>query len=122
MTLDRLVTGARVFDGRQFRPGWNVGLLGDRIAFAGPEKPPAREITDAGGRSVSPAFIDTHNHADFHCIDPENDGLSSLSQGVGTLVIGNCGMSATPGGHASAPILPPQPESDGSDARRRDRP
>ncbi len=94
--FDRLITGARVFDGNAFIDGHNVGITGDRIAYFGPACPAARERTDAAGFWLTPSFIDTHTHADFHCVNPDNDGLSALSQGVATVVVGNCGFSATP--------------------------
>jgi N-acyl-D-amino-acid deacylase len=108
--LDRLITGARVFDGRRLHGDWNVGIDGDRIGFIGNDAPPAQETTDARGLILSPSFIDSHNHGDFHCIDPGNDGISSVSQGVGMLVIGNCGMSATPATQPS-PVLLPQADA-----------
>jgi N-acyl-D-amino-acid deacylase len=94
--IGRLITGARVFDGRQFLDNTNVGMSGGNISYVGRECPESKVVTDGCGRILSPSFIDSHTHADFHCIDPNNDGHSSISQGVTTLVVGNCGMSATP--------------------------
>ncbi len=108
--LDRLITGARVFDGQEFLIGCNVGIAGDTIAYVGAGTPEARSQDDAAGRILSPTFVDCHNHADFHCLDAGNDGFSALSQGVGTLVVGNCGMSATPSGKAN-PVLMPSKEA-----------
>jgi N-acyl-D-aspartate/D-glutamate deacylase len=105
--LDRLITGARVFDGSRLRDSCNVGILGDAIAYVGSKTPAARLVTPAPGFVLSPAFIDTHNHGDFHCQDASNDGHSALSQGVGTLVVGNCGFSATPTGPPSPILLAP---------------
>ena len=65
MTLDTLITGARVrtFD---LRMPWAeaVGIVGDRIAYVGSsaEAPTACTRIDAGGRLVSPGIIDSHNH------------------------------------------------------------
>jgi len=94
--LDRLITGAMVFDGRQFLDNTNVGISGGNISYVGRDCPESKVVTDGCGRILSPSFIDSHTHADFHCVDPNNDGHSSISQGVTTLVVGNCGMSATP--------------------------
>jgi N-acyl-D-amino-acid deacylase len=106
--LDRLITGARVFDGSRFLEQANVGIAGDQIAYVGAAKPPASTISDGHGRILAPAFIDTHTHADHHCLDPTNDGASALSQGVGTLVVGNCGFSATPEALPHPVLLPPR--------------
>ena len=44
---------------------------------------------------VSPGFIDIHSHSDLPLlIDPR--GMSKITQGVTTEVIGNCGTSAAP--------------------------
>jgi N-acyl-D-aspartate/D-glutamate deacylase len=105
--LDRVVRGARVFDGRRLRDG-DVGIAGDRIAFIGAGAPEGAAVTDAAGLLLAPAFIDTHNHGDFHCVDPANDGASALAQGVGAIVVGNCGFSATPACAPNAVLLPPR--------------
>jgi N-acyl-D-aspartate/D-glutamate deacylase len=94
--LDRLITGARVFNGRQFLDNTNVGVSGAIVSYVGPDCPEAKVVTDECDRILSPSFIDSHTHADFHCVDPANDGHSAISQGVTTLVVGNCGISTTP--------------------------
>jgi N-acyl-D-amino-acid deacylase len=74
----------------------DVGIKGDRIASV---EPPGRlrcdnEI-DASGRVVAPGFIDVHTHDDTALID--NPGMAmKASQGVTTVVCGNCGASAAP--------------------------
>lgn len=65
MTLDLLITGARV---RTFDPArpWAeaVGIARDRIAYVGPlaDAPAARRTIHATGRLVTPGIIDSHNH------------------------------------------------------------
>jgi predicted amidohydrolase YtcJ len=65
MTLDLLITGARV---RTFDPTapWAeaVGIEGDRIAFVGEatDAPSARRTIDGAGRLLTPGIIDSHNH------------------------------------------------------------
>lgn len=109
--LDLLIHGARVFDGTRFLPeGTAVGVAGGRIAYLGTSAA-GNDSTlriDGAGKILSPAFIDTHNHGDYHGVDPDNDGVSALAQGVGTLIVGNCGYSATPTG-AVHPVLMPEP-------------
>jgi len=48
--LDRLITGAKVFDGRQFLDNTNVGVSGATVSYVGPDCPEAKIVTDAGDR------------------------------------------------------------------------
>lgn len=55
----------------------------------------AVETVDAHGLTLAPGFIDVHTHDDTNVIcTPEM--LPKLSQGVTTVVVGNCGISAAP--------------------------
>jgi N-acyl-D-amino-acid deacylase len=55
----------------------------------------ALQVMDAGGRVLAPGFIDVHTHDDTNVIrTPEM--FPKLSQGVTTVVVGNCGISAAP--------------------------
>ena len=55
----------------------------------------ARATVDAGGRALSPGFIDVHTHDDSVLI--ERGGMApKVSQGVTTVVAGNCGVSLAP--------------------------
>lgn len=112
---NKLITGARVFDGRDFLPeGTAVAIVGDRIAGIGrPADIAGGDFHGVSGDGLilSPAFIDTHNHGDYHSVDPDNDGVSALAQGVGTLIVGNCGYSATPTGHVHPVLMPESGDS-----------
>src|SRR5262245_25739157 len=74
----------------------DVALSGDRIAAV--EPPGAlkggNEI-DAKGKVVAPGFIDVHTHDDTALIDNPTMAMKA-SQGVTTVVCGNCGASAAP--------------------------
>jgi len=53
------------------------------------------DIVEADGLLVTPGFIDIHSHSDFTLlIDPR--AVSSISQGVTTEIIGNCGYGCNP--------------------------
>ncbi len=53
------------------------------------------DIIDAEGKVLAPGFIDVHAHDDLYLIrNPEM--LPKLSQGVTTVIVGNCGISAAP--------------------------
>lgn len=50
-------------------------------------------VIDAQGKYVVPGFIDIHNHGDSDILDPRcKSALNYLTQGVTTLVTGNCGF------------------------------
>ena len=93
---DLLIRNATVFDGAD-RPGFHadVAVTAGRIAAIGQLDGPAAEIVDAGGRALAPGFIDVHTHDDLEVIR-NPDMTSKLSQGVTTVVVGNCGISASP--------------------------
>jgi N-acyl-D-amino-acid deacylase len=58
----------------------------------------ARRIIDADGLAAAPGFIDSHSHDDVYLLADPN-GTAKISQGITTVIIGNCGFSI-------APILP----------------
>ncbi len=66
-----------------------------RVAEIGPEVGPGLEEIDAGGRLVTPGWVDVHTHYDGQATwDPE---LSPSSwHGVTTTVFGNCGVGFAP--------------------------
>jgi N-acyl-D-amino-acid deacylase len=100
-----LLQGARIVDGSG-APAWDgdVLLVGDRIRALGPDllrTLPADvdratlAIVDCSGRVVAPGFIDAHTHDDAIVLrDPAC--LPKISQGITTVVTGNCGISLAP--------------------------
>ena len=60
---------------------------------------------DLKGRALSPGFIDTHTHDDRIVLDAP-DMLPKISQGVTTVVTGNCGISLAPVTFAGDPPAP----------------
>jgi N-acyl-D-aspartate/D-glutamate deacylase len=73
----------------------DVAVDADRISAVGPEVGPGRREVDAGGRLVTPGFVDIHTHYDGQATwDPE---ISPSSwHGVTTIVMGNCGVGFAP--------------------------
>ena len=74
----------------------DIAIKGDRIAAVGTTGTLRgdNEI-DAAGRVVAPGFIDVHTHDDTALIDNPTMAMKA-SQGVTTVVCGNCGASAAP--------------------------
>ena len=74
----------------------DVALKGDRIAAVGePGSLKGDNEIDATGKVVAPGFIDVHTHDDTALIDNPTMAMKA-SQGVTTVVCGNCGVSAAP--------------------------
>ncbi|WP_312348336.1 D-aminoacylase [Stenotrophomonas acidaminiphila] len=93
---DVLIRNALVLDGSD-RPGGHadVAVRDGRIVAVGTVDGGASQVIDAGGRALAPGFIDVHTHDDLEVL--RNPGMASkLSQGVTTVVVGNCGISASP--------------------------
>ncbi len=97
LPYDLILRDALIVDGTGAPPRQgDLAVRGDRIAAlgAGVDGPADREI-DLGGRAVSPGFIDVHTHDDRAAVDTP-DMLPKISQGVTSVVVGNCGISLSP--------------------------
>ncbi len=97
MRFDTLIRDVAVIDGTGAAPyRADVGIRGERIAAIGRlAGAAAGETVDGNGHCLAPGFIDVHTHDDTNVIrTPEM--LPKLSQGVTTVVVGNCGISASP--------------------------
>lgn len=95
--FDLLIRNASVVDGTaapRFKA--DVGIRGDRIARIGDLSLArgTREI-DATGRVLAPGFIDAHTHDDRLMLSSP-DMAPKVSQGITTVVGGNCGVSLAP--------------------------
>ena len=94
---DVLIRGALVLDGSD-QPGTlaDVAIQQGRIVAIGQlDAGNATEVINAHGLVLAPGFIDVHTHDDIEVIR-NPDMTSKLSQGVTTVVVGNCGISASP--------------------------
>jgi N-acyl-D-amino-acid deacylase len=105
--LDLLIEGGTVIDGtRATRFDADVGVRGGRIVAIGNlQGRPARQHVAAHGKVVAPGFIDAHSHDDLAVLR-EPDMAYKVSQGVTTVVTGNCGISPAPL-EADTPTPPP---------------
>ena len=107
MAYDLLFLNVTVVDGTGNDPYVaDVAIRGDRIAAIGSlaGRDAVRTI-EGGGRCLMPGFIDVHTHDDTHVIRTP-DMLAKISQGVTTVIVGNCGISASP---VILPGAPPDP-------------
>jgi len=93
---DLILAGGTVVDGTG-RPGFraDVALAGDRIAAVGALAGAAGPRIDVAGLVVAPGFIDVHTHDDAALVEAPEMTMK-VSQGVTTVVTGNCGVSAAP--------------------------
>ncbi len=95
--FDLIIRNATVIDGSKaprFRA--DIGVRGDRIAALGAlDKARTETELDASNLVAAPGFIDAHTHDDRLLLcAPEM--TPKLSQGVTTVVVGNCGISLAP--------------------------
>lgn len=92
-----LIRGAQVVDGTGAAPYCaDVAIENQRVVrIAKHIDAPAQEVVEAEGLYLTPGFIDVHTHDDLEVIHrPEM--MAKLSQGVTTVIVGNCGISASP--------------------------
>ena len=96
-SLDFLIRNATVFDGSGAEGQvLDVAVAGGRISEIGPALDRhAAETIHADGLALAPGFIDVHTHDDTSVIRSPRM-LPKISQGVTTVIVGNCGISAAP--------------------------
>lgn len=95
--FDLLIRNATVVDGTgDMRYEADIGIIGDRIAKIGNlSASSAKNEIDLEGKVAAPGFIDAHTHDDRMMLsDPEM--TPKISQGVTTIIGGNCGISLAP--------------------------
>ena len=92
---DVVIKGGSVIDGTGAAPRTaDVAISGGKIAAVGESLTGAR-VVDADGALVTPGWIDVHTHYDGQAAwDDELD--PSFSNGVTSLVMGNCGVGFAP--------------------------
>jgi N-acyl-D-amino-acid deacylase len=101
-SYDLLIKNGNVIDGKgnpdPYIP-WvkaDVAVSKDKIVKVGHiDADQAKEVIDATDFIVSPGFIDIHSHSDGYLFEnPKAE--STVHQGITTVGVGNCGMSAAP--------------------------
>ena len=106
MSTLTLLSNGLLVDGAN-TPGWLADVLmdGERIAAVVPAgtldaarwQTDGRTLVrvDCSGKVIAPGFIDVHTHDDAVVLDAP-DMLPKLSQGITTVITGNCGISLVP--------------------------
>ena len=106
--FDLLILNATIIDGTGAdRYNADIAISNDRIAKIGKIGGQTKIFTiDAAGKVLSPGFIDVHTHDD-HALIMWPDMTYKASQGVTSVVAGNCGISLAPLTWDDSPLPPP---------------
>lgn len=97
--LDILIKNGTVIDGTGSAPKkLDVAIEFGHITEVGPNiDAKAVKVIDAKDKFVTPGFIDIQNHSDsYWTIFDQPEQASLLSQGITSIVMGNCGASLAP--------------------------
>jgi N-acyl-D-amino-acid deacylase len=105
---DLLIRNATVIDGSGApRYAADIAVAGGVIAAIGRDLPRGAQEIDATGLIAAPGFIDAHTHDDRLMLSSP-DMAPKVSQGVTTVVAGNCGISLAPAPRGMPkPVTPP---------------
>lgn len=90
---DIIITGGTIYDGSGTSPFVaDIGIKDGTIYAIGELHPGKSRIIDASGLYVAPGFIDMHTHCDGGLMRKDMSSAKNyLTQGVTTVVTGNCG-------------------------------
>ncbi len=94
---DLIVNNAQVFDGLGGPAIYGgVAVKGGRIVAVGNLAGwRAEDTIDAAGHCLAPGFIDVHTHHDRAALE-QPDLPFAVTQGVTSIIVGNCGISLAP--------------------------
>jgi N-acyl-D-amino-acid deacylase len=107
--MDLIIRNGTLIDGtRAPRRKADVAVRNGKVAKVGNlGKEKAKAEIDAAGKIVAPGFIDAHTHDDRLMLSAP-DMAPKVSQGVTTVVAGNCGVSLAPAPNGMPkPVTPP---------------
>src|SRR5439155_10214822 len=107
MKFELLIRNATLIDGtRAPRFEADIGISAGKISRIGKLTEKGEIEIDAAGKIVAPGFIDAHTHDDRLMLSaPEM--APKVSQGVTTVVAGNCGISLAPAPKGMRPPVTP---------------
>ena len=97
--FDLLVRGGRIVDGTG-NPSYlgDIAIRNGRIAAMGHlAGATAKRTMEASGLTVTPGFIDIHNHSDYTLV-ADGNAQSMIRQGVTSMILGEGGSAAPIGG------------------------
>ena len=93
---DTIIKNGTIYDGSGGEPvQGDIAITAGRIDAVGDVSGQARETLDADGAIVTPAWVDIHTHYDGQ-VTWDSEMNPSASHGVGTIVMGNCGVGFAP--------------------------
>ncbi|MFZ0746165.1 MAG: D-aminoacylase [Terracidiphilus sp.] len=97
LNCDTVIRNANVLDGSGAAAELkDLAIRNGSICEMGPSlQLHALEVVEADGMTLAPGFIDVHTHDDTAVIRTPAM-IAKLSQGVTTVIVGNCGISAAP--------------------------
>lgn len=94
--FDLLINQGAIYDGLGGESFiGNIAIQYGKIVGIGDVTGEAKQTIDAKGKIVTPAWIDIHTHYDGQ-VTWDSDLNPSASHGVGTIVMGNCGVGFAP--------------------------
>src|SRR6266851_1606858 len=108
MKFELLIRNATLIDGtRAPRFEADIGVSAGKISRIGKLTEKGEIEIDAAGKIAAPGFIDAHTHDDRLMLSAP-DMAPKVSQGVTTVVAGNCGVSLAPAPRGMPqPVTPP---------------
>ena len=108
MDYSLVIRNGTLIDGtRAKRRRADLAISKGKVAAVGKIKARGKVEIDATGKIVAPGFIDAHTHDDRLMLSAP-DMAPKVSQGVTTVVAGNCGVSLAPAPRGMPrPVTPP---------------
>lgn len=108
---DLLIQGGSLLDGTGADPISADVVIRDGLiqSILDGNPPAAKRVIDASGLTIAPGFVDIHSHADMILLAERETReallAARLSQGITTIVVGNCGVGPGPCSDDVRPVL-----------------